>query len=124
MESLYLIAIVAVLVFGIGLVLWNRRRSGAAPATPAPRRPTPSPAPPAAPEPGVEVAVETGVAPLDHRERPPFSDPMSKARARTQASRNATAARGWVAPAPAVAAPAATAPHRLTGPPARGLMRA
>ncbi len=42
MESIYLIAIVAVLVFGIGVVVWNRRRPSAPAARPAPARPAPA----------------------------------------------------------------------------------
>jgi fused signal recognition particle receptor len=76
---IYLVLIAVVLVFGIGLVLWNRHRAGAGTAPLAPGAPpavvsqpvaAPQPAPaPEAPE-GIEAPGE----------RPSFRDRMSKAR--------------------------------------------
>ena len=89
MEWILLVLAAAVLVFGIGVVLWNRRRSagqvGAPAATPLPARPAPAvrPAPgveaepqPAAEEPEVEGEPE----PAAPAERPTFRSRMSKAR--------------------------------------------
>lgn len=88
MEFIYLILIAAVLVFGIGVVLWNRHRTAVAER--APTRPAPSrPAPRAEPEresehePAVEPAVERGVdasvEPIAI-DRPSFRSRMSRAR--------------------------------------------
>ena len=95
MLLIYLVLIAAVLVFGIGVVLWNRRRSAAAAAhtakpvaaRPAPTKPAPpKPNPPAAtptvrteatqpePEAYVPEALDLG------GERPTFRSRMSKAR--------------------------------------------
>ncbi|MDP2293543.1 MAG: signal recognition particle-docking protein FtsY, partial [Actinomycetota bacterium] len=86
MEWIYLVLIAAVLVFGIGVLFWNRRSVGPAkptaptrPAVPAPRAPALEPSPvdtaveevdlePAPPE--IDLAVE----------RPTFRSRMSKAR--------------------------------------------
>ncbi|MCB0956347.1 MAG: signal recognition particle-docking protein FtsY [Ilumatobacter sp.] len=89
MEWILLVLAAAVLVFGIGVVLWNRRRSagqvGAPAATPLPATPPPAvrPAPgveaepqPAAEEPEVEGEPE----PAAPAERPTFRSRMSKAR--------------------------------------------
>jgi len=71
MESLYLVAIVVVLVFGIGVVVWNRRRHS------APARPV-RPAPTARVAAPVESAASA--APEHGGERPTFRSRMSKAR--------------------------------------------
>jgi fused signal recognition particle receptor len=90
MEWIYLVLIAAVLVFGIGVVLWNRRGRGvpsapSRPAVPAPSKPTKAvaPAAPVEVDEPVEAAVEHGdVAPVEvgPAERPSFRSRMSKAR--------------------------------------------
>jgi fused signal recognition particle receptor len=95
---IYLVLIAVVLVFGIGVVLWNRRRAAASPAParqaarPRPVPPEPAATPPSVPaaiedeaaEDGAAVAVDTDVA-VDTAvglgiERPSFRSRMSKAR--------------------------------------------
>ncbi len=91
MEWIYLVLIAAVLVFGFGVLLWNRRAASkpeltrpapaprAAPAKPAPPAVEPAPtAPPAAVEPVTEPVTEPDTA-LE-LERPSFRSRMSKAR--------------------------------------------
>ena len=80
MESLYLIAIVAVLVFGIGVVVWNRRKGSPVASKPASAKPTaskaaPRPAPSSAPSAPAEAAAQEAPG-----ERPTFRSRMSKAR--------------------------------------------
>lgn len=83
MEWIYLVLIAAVLVFGIGVLFWNRRSVGpakpAAPAVPraAPRAPALEPSPV-----DTAVDVETDLAAGDDVavERPTFRSRMSKAR--------------------------------------------
>ncbi len=96
MPTLYLILIAAVLVFGIGTVLWNRRR-GAVPQAPAarplppqPKKPAPlTPSAPAAPKPEAApveadlpdaVEVDTVEETVEEYVRPSFRSRMSKAR--------------------------------------------
>ena len=94
MEQLLLVLIVAVLVFGIGVVVWNRRRS--APSQVAGREaeaPRPAPPRPAAPvtsvevdeEPAGEAVVpdeieEPGAVEVEVAERATFRTRMAKAR--------------------------------------------
>ena len=85
MEWIYLVLIVVVLIVGLGVVVVNRRRSGAAVAPPAPTaRPSAQPPPTAPPEPA--PAVESPIAPAPaptvavEPERPNFRSRMSKAR--------------------------------------------
>ena len=86
MESLYLIAIVAVLVFGIGVVVWNRRKGSPAAPKPASARPTaskPAPRPAPSPAPAGPAAQATQAESAAHEspgERPTFRSRMSKAR--------------------------------------------
>ena len=93
MEWILLVLAAAVLVFGIGVVLWNRRRStgqvGAPAATPLPARPAPAvrPAPdveaepePAAEAPDLEAEPEPAAPAAPAAERPTFRSRMSKAR--------------------------------------------
>ena len=86
---IYLVLIVAVLVFGFGVVLWNRRRaavSSQAPSRPAlPVRPPPEvlvgvPAPSAAVDDEVAIVDDTLAEPELAVERPSFRSRMSKAR--------------------------------------------
>ncbi len=74
---IYLVLIAVVLVFGIGLVLWNRRRHAAAPGA------VPTTVPAAAPiaEPAAEPAVSAETAAEEVAERPNFRSRMAKARA-------------------------------------------
>ena len=91
MEGVYPVLIAAVLVFGFGVLLWNRRAASkpeltrpapaprAAPAKPAPPAVEPAPtAPPAEVEPVTEPVTEPDTA-LE-LERPSFRSRMSKAR--------------------------------------------
>ena len=88
MELLYLIAIVAVLVFGIGIVLWNRRTSAAAPTAPAtkvapvapPRERIETAAEPVAAEPVAAEPIAAERVAAEPGERPSFRERMSKAR--------------------------------------------
>ena len=86
---IYLVLIVAVLVFGFGVVLWNRRRSAVssqAPSRPAlPVRPPPEvlvgvPAPSAAVDDEVAIEDDALADPELAVERPSFRSRMSKAR--------------------------------------------
>jgi fused signal recognition particle receptor len=92
---IYLVLIAVVLVFGIGVVLWNRRRADASPAPARPAaRPRPVPPEPTAAPPSVPAAIEdeaaedgADVAVVDvdtavelEIERPSFRSRMSKAR--------------------------------------------
>lgn len=90
---IYLVLIAAVLVFGIGVVLWNRRAAGSRRPAPAPPSvgPRPAPAEPTAAVPRVpgvddeelgSVATEpaTGVEIDVEIDRPSFRSRMSKAR--------------------------------------------
>ena len=86
---IYLVLIVAVLVFGFGVVLWNRRRaavSSQAPSRPAlPVRPPPEvlvgvPAPSAAVDDEVAIEDDALAEPELAVERPSFRSRMSKAR--------------------------------------------
>ena len=97
MEWIFLVLVAVVLVFGVGVVLWNRRRSvvaGSAPAEVAPSRavpptsrPTPAPAAePAAPAEGAQAPVvepppaEPPVVERAVVERATFRNRMAKAR--------------------------------------------
>ena len=94
MPTLYLILIAAVLVFGIGTVLWNRRRGAvpqaptARPLPPQPKKPAPLPTTPAAPaavtpvEADLPEAVEVDTVEetVEEYARPSFRSRMSKAR--------------------------------------------
>ena len=94
MPTLYLILIAAVLVFGIGTVLWNRRRGAvpqaptARPLPPQPKKPAPLPTTPAAPaavtpvEADLPEAVEVDTVEetVEEYVRPSFRSRMSKAR--------------------------------------------
>ena len=96
MPTLYLILIAAVLVFGIGTVLWNRRRGAvsqapaARPLPPQPKKPAPlTPSAPAAPKPEAApveadlpeaVEVDTVEETVEEYVRPSFRSRMSKAR--------------------------------------------
>ncbi|MGB8858175.1 MAG: signal recognition particle-docking protein FtsY [Ilumatobacteraceae bacterium] len=84
---IYLILIAAVLVFGFGVLLLNRRRGAVAPTPaarplpPQPKKPTPLPEPAVPPEADVDAADTGGIeeAALEI-ERPSFRSRMSKAR--------------------------------------------
>jgi len=90
MEWIYLVLVAAVLVFGFGVVLWNRRGSSvrpapSRPAVPASARPAKAVAPAAPVE--VDQPVEPAADSIDHApveavpaERPSFRSRMSKAR--------------------------------------------
>ena len=93
MEWIYLVLIAAVLLFGIGVVLWNRRGSSvqsapsrpavSAPAKPAKATKAVAPAPPIeADQAAVATADVVEVAPVEAApaERPSFRSRMSKAR--------------------------------------------
>jgi len=90
MEWIYLVLVAAVLVFGFGVVLWNRRGSSvrpapSRPAVPASARPAKAVAPAAPVE--VDQPVEPAADSIDHApveavpaDRPSFRSRMSKAR--------------------------------------------
>ena len=79
MEWIFLVLLVVVLVFGIGVVVWNRRRTAAEQRSVSPEAPTRPPD-----EPAVEGAPvdEPTIEPADVlvAERPTFRSRMSKAR--------------------------------------------
>jgi fused signal recognition particle receptor len=118
-QVLFLVLIVAVLVFGFGVVFLNRAKGSAAPRAPHENRaPVPRPAPPRPPDvpldPAVESAVEAAVddAILDEEtadealvaeeeetlEPPRFRDRIGKARAALTGVFTGVRARGGITP--------------------------